>query len=164
MTTLDAGILILIGLAGIACYRTGFTRAGWGIFVISIGIFIAAHWWTPLAAVLGRFITNPTWAKWVSLVAIAGGVALLMDSLFERIHRIFETGILGWVNALLGFCFGAVSAGVAIAFALIALSSYAGEGFKREIAASRLAPHLAAIGHHVWETSKTEVQKRIDTE
>ena len=39
MTKLDIGILILVGLSGISCFRVGFTRSVWGVFVIGVGFF-----------------------------------------------------------------------------------------------------------------------------
>ena len=146
MTKLDIGILILVGLAGISCYRAGFTRSVWGIFVIGVGFFTACQFWGQLAIVIQKLIENPSWAKWLSIVVIVLGVSILVDSLFERIQRILEKGVLGWVNHLLGLGVGIVSGGLIIAFALILLNAYGPDGFKNEIANSRLAPHLTVEG------------------
>ena len=164
MTKLDIGILILVGLAGISCCRAGFTRSVWGVFVIGAGFFVACQFWHQLAAFLQKLIVNPTWTKWLSIVAIVLVVSILIDSLFERVQRILEKGVLGWVNRLLGFCFGVASGGVVIAFALILLNMYGGDGFKEEIENSRFAPQLIDVGHRVWAVSKDHVQKQLDTE
>ena len=164
MTKLDIGILILVGLAGVSCCRAGFTRSVWGVFVIGAGFFVACQFWHQLAAFLQKFIANPTWAKWLSIVAIVLVVSILIDSLFERIQRILEKGVLGWVNRLLGLCFGVASGGVIIAFALILLNMYGGEGFKKEIENSRFALQLIDVGHRVWAVSKDHVQRQLDTE
>ncbi|MCG9134076.1 CvpA family protein [Candidatus Poribacteria bacterium] len=164
MTKLDIGILILVGLAGVSCCRAGFTRSVWGVFVIGAGFFVACQFWHQLAAFLQKFIANPTWTKWLSIVAIVLVVSILIDSLFERIQRILEKGVLGWANRLLGLCFGIASGGVVIAFALILLNMYGGEGFKKEIENSRFAPQLIDVGHHVWAVSKDHVQRQLDTE
>ena len=116
MTKLDIGILILVGLAGISCYRAGFTRSVWSIFVIGIGFFTACQFWGQLAIVVQKLVANPSWAKWLSIVAIVLVVSILVDSLFERIQRILEKGVLGWVNHLLGLGFGIASGGLIIAF------------------------------------------------
>ena len=164
MTKLDIGILILVGLAGISCCRAGFTRSVWGVFVIGAGFFVACQFWHQLAAFLQKLIANPTWTKWLSIVAIVLVVSVLIDSLFERIQRILEKGVLGWVNRLLGLCFGVASGGVVIAFALILLNMYGGDGFKKEIENSRFAPQLIDVGHRVWAVSKDHVQRQLDTE
>ncbi len=164
MTKLDIGILILVGLAGISCCRAGFTRSVWGVFVIGAGFFVACQFWHQLAAFLQKLITNPTWTKWLSIVAIVLVVSILIDSLFERIQRILEKGVLGWANRLLGLCFGVASGGVVIAFALILLNMYGGDGFKKEIENSRFAPQLIDVGHRVWTVSKDHVQRQLDTE
>lgn len=164
MTKLDIGILILIGLAGISCYRAGFTRSAWGIFVIGIGFFAACQFWTHLAGVLQSMVPNPTWAKWMSIVAIVLGVSILVDLLFERIQRILETGVLGWVNSVIGLCFGVASGGLAVAFLLILLNGYGGDALKAEIANSRFAPYLTDVGHRVWAVSKTHLQEQLGSE
>ena len=164
MTKLDIGILILVGLAGVSCCRAGFTRSVWGVFVIGAGFFVACQFWPQLAAFLQKLIADPTWTKWLSIVAIVLVVSILIDSLFERIQRILEKGVLGWANRLLGLCFGVASGGVVIAFALILLNMYAGDGFKKEIENSRFAPQLIDVGHRVWAVSKDHVQRQLDTE
>ncbi len=164
MTKLDIGILILVGLAGISCYRAGFTRSVWGIFAIGIGFFTACQFWGQFAMVVQKLVANPSWAKWMSIVAIVLIVAILMDSFFERIQRILERGVLGWVNHLLGLGFGIVSGGLVIAFALILLSTHGPEGFRNEMANSRFTPYLTDVGNRVWAVSKEHVQKQLDTE
>lgn len=164
MTKLDIGILILVGLSGISCFRVGFTRSVWGIFVIGVGFFMASQLWHHLATLLQKFIADPNWAKWLSIVAIVLVVSILVDSLCERIQRILEKGVLGWANRLLGICFGIVSGGLAIAFALILLNAYGGDGFKNEIANSRFASQLMDVGNHVWAVSKDHVQRQLDSE
>ena len=164
MTKLDIGILILVGLAGASCYRAGFTRSVWGVFVIGLGFFAACQFWQQLAAFLQKIIANPNWTKWLSIVAIVLVISILVDSLFERIQRILEKGVLGWVNRLLGLCFGIASGGLVIACALILLNAYGGNGFRSEIENSRFAPQLIDIGNHVWAVSKEHVQRQLDTE
>ena len=164
MTKLDIAILILVGLAGVSCYRAGFTRSVWGVFAIGLGFFIACQFWHPLAAFLQKFIATPNWAKWLSIAVLVLAVSILIDLLFERIQRILEKGVLGWANRLLGLCFGIVSGGIVIAFALILLKTYSGDGFKSEIENSRFAPQLIDVGHRVWAISKDHVQRQLHTE
>lgn len=164
MTKIDIGILILVGLAGVSCCRAGFTRSVWGVFVIGLGFFIACQFWGQLATFVQKFVPNPAWAKWISIVVIILAVSILIDSLFERIQRILEKGVLGWVNRLLGLGFGIASGGLVIAAALILFNMYGGDGFKNEIENSRLAPQLIDIGNDVWAVSKEQVQKQLGTE
>ena len=125
---------------------------------------MACQFWHQLAAFLQKLIANPTWTKWMSIIAIVLGVAILLDSLFERIQRIFEKGVLGWANRLLGLGFGIASGGLLIAAALILLNTYSGEGFKKEIENSYLAPQLMDIGNSVWAVGKEHLQKQLNTE
>ena len=136
----------------------------WGVFVIGLGFFIACQFWGQFAVFLQKFVPDPTWAKWLSIVVIVIAASILVDSLFERIQRILEKGVLGWVNRLLGLGFGIASGGLVIAAALILLNIYGGDGLKNEIANSRFAPQLMDIGNSVWAVSKEQVQKQLDTE
>ena len=163
MTKLDIGILILVALAGLSCYRAGFTRSAWGIFALGAGFATAYQFWPSLARFIQKFIENPTFAKWISIVALIIVTSIIVDTLFERLQRIIEKGVLGWLNRLLGLCFGIASGGLLIAFALILLNTYAGDGFKNEIANSRIAPRLLDTGNYVWAVSKQHVQKQIDS-
>ena len=163
MTKLDIGILILVALAGLSCYRAGFTRSAWGIFALGAGFATACQFWPSLARFIQKFIENPTFAKWASIVALIVVTSIIVDTLFERIQRIIEKGVLGWLNRLLGLCLGIASGGLLIAFALILLNTYAGDGFKNEIANSRFAPQLLDIGNRVWAVSKQHVQKQLDS-
>ncbi len=164
MTKLDIAILILIGLAGLSCYRAGFTRSVWGLFSLGTGFWTASYFSPKLAPYLQRFIENPDAAKWLSIVALVIVTAILVDILFERIRRIFEEGVLGWLNRLLGIGFGIASSVILIAFALILLKMHGGETFKTEIENSRFAPRLVELGHRVWTASEEQVRKQLETD
>ena len=164
MTKLDIGILILVALAGLSCFRAGFTRSVWGVFALGAGCFTASYFWPSLATLVQKFIGNPTFAKWLSIVALIIFTAIIIDTLFERIQRVIEKGVLGWLNRLLGLGFGVASCGLLIAFALILLDTYGSDGFKTEIANSRFAPQLMDIGNHVWTVSKEQIQRQLEIE
>ena len=164
MTKLDIGILILVALAGLSCYRAGFTRSAWGIFALGTGFTTACQFWPSLATVIQSIIENPTFAKWASIVILIILISIIVDTLFERIQQVIEKGVLGWLNRLLGLCFGIASGGLLLAFALILLNNYASDGFKGEITNSRFAPQLLDLGNHVWAVSKQHIQKQLDTE
>ena len=125
---------------------------------------MASQLWHHMATHLQKFIIDPNWAKWLSIIAIVLVVSILVDSLCERIQRILEKGVLGWANRLLGICFGIASGGLVIAFVLILLNAYGGDSFKNEIANSRFASRLMDVGNHVWTVSKDHVQRQLDSE
>jgi len=167
MTKLDLIILILVASAGLGCYRSGFTRSVWGVFALGAGCFTASHFWPPFATLVQKFIENPTFAKWLSIVALIIFTAIIIDIFFERIQRIIEKGVLGWLNRLLGLGFGIASCGLLIAFALILLNTYGrfrSDEFKTEIANSRFAPQLMDMGNHVWTVSKARIQRQLESE
>lgn len=164
MTKLDIGILILVALAGLSCYRVGFTRSVWGVFALGTGCFAASHFWPSLAPLIQKFIEKPPFAKWLSIIALIIFTAIIIDTLFERIQRVIEKGVLGWLNRMLGLGFGIASCGLLIAFTLILLNTYGSDGLKTEIANSRFAPQLMDIGNHVWTVSKEQIQRQLESE
>ncbi len=158
MTKLDIAILILVGLAGVSCYRAGFTQSVWGLFVIGVSLFAASHFGHHLRHLVQKFIADPAWAHWLSVAVVGIIVAIIVNSLFEQVEAILKRGVLGWANDLLGLCFGIASAAVFIGFLLMVLSTYGSDAVKNEIANSQLAPRLTTIGHRVWAVSQQQVQ------
>ncbi len=150
MSKLDIGILILIGLAGLSCYRIGFTQSVWGIVSLGAGFCSANLFWRELVFYVQRLVDNPQVAKWLSIIVLIILTAILTELLFRQLQRIFETGVLGWLNRLFGLGFGIISSAILIAYALILLNMYATDSFRNEIANSTLAPQLMDIGRRLW--------------
>ena len=118
MTKLDIVILIIVGIAGFSCYKAGFTRSVWGAFAIGAGLIVASQFWQELAFLIQKFIVHEEIAKWISILALIIITSIVTDMIFERIHRIFEKGILGWLNSLLGLGIGIASSVLIIALLL----------------------------------------------
>ena len=102
MANLDIAIVVLVGLGSLSCFRAGFTRSVWGIAAMSAGVFAASQLWQELAPILQRFIKHSGVAKWASIVAIAAGVSIVMDMIFERLQKVMSRGILGWLDNIVG--------------------------------------------------------------
>ena len=164
MTKLDIAILIIVGLAGFSCYKAGFTRSIWGVFAVGAGLVIASQFWQHLAPVIQKIIPNEGIAKWISIIALVIITSIVADMIFERIHRIFEKGILGWLNSLLGLGIGIASSVLIIALLLTFLNPYMGDFFKDEIDNSLFASHLMEFGEEVWAFGKENVKKHLDPE
>ena len=164
MTKLDIVILIIIGIAGFSCYKAGFTRSVWGAFAIGAGLIVASQFWQELAFLIQKFIAHEEIAKWISILALIIITSIVTDMIFERIHRIFEKGILGWLNSLLGLGIGIASSVLIIALLLTFLNPYMGDFFKGEIDNSLFASHLMEFGEEVWAFGKENVKKHLDPE
>ena len=164
MTILDFAILIIVGIAGFSCYKAGFTRSIWGVFAVGLGLVVASQFWQHLAPAIQKIITNEDIAKWISIVVLVVITAIVTDILFERIHRIFEQGILGWLNSSLGLAIGIASSVLIIALLLHFLTPYMNDFFKNEIKNSLFASRLMDLGEEVWIFGKENVKKHLETE
>ena len=161
MGKLDIIILILVGLGGWSCFRAGFTRSVWGLAAVSAGLFAASHLWQEVSPLLGRFIAHQSFTKWVSIIAIAVGVSILADMVFDRLQTVMDRGILGWVNSVVGAAFGGASSGILLGFLFLLLSHYGGDGLHNAIDESRFAPRLVELAHQVFDLGKDAVQRQV---
>lgn len=164
MTILDIVILIIVGIAGFSCYKAGFTRSVWGVFAIGAGLIVASQLWQLLAIPIQKFIPNENVAKWISVIILIIFISIVTDTIFERIHQIFEKGILGWLNSLLGLAIGIASSVLIIALLLHFLKPYLSDFFKDEINNSLFASRLTELGNEVWAFGKENVKKHLETE
>lgn len=164
MTILDIVILIIVGIAGFSCYKAGFTRSVWGIFAIGAGLIVASQLWQLLAIPIQKLFPNEQVAKWISVIVLIVITSIVTDMVFERIHQIFEKGILGWLNSLLGLAIGIASSVLIIALLLHFLNPYLSDFFKDGIENSLLASRLMELGDEVWAFGKENVKKHLETE
>ena len=164
MTILDFAILIIVGLAGFSCYRVGFTRSIWGVFALGTGLVIANQTWQYLALFIGKVIPNDNISKWISILVLIIIVTILTDTIFDRIHKVFEEGILGWLNSLLGLAIGIGTSVLIISLLLHFINPQHIEFLKDGVENSLLASHLMEIGEEVWFFGKENVRKHLETE
>ena len=162
MTKLDIAIIVLVTLGGVKCFRAGFTRSVWGIAAISAGLFIASQLWRDLAPLLGRWIEDAETAKWVSVVAITLAVSILIDIVFGRIQEVLDSGVLGWINSLVGGMFGIIVSCVLLATALVLANRYGGESIQTIINNSRFGPSLLEIGFQIFDFGREAIKEQPD--
>lgn len=162
MSKLDIAILILVGIAGFSCYRAGFTRSIWGVFAIGAGLVIASQFWQSLSILVQKVIASESVSKWISIIVLLVITSIVIDTLFERIQRLFEKGILGWLNSVLGLGIGIFTSGLIIAVLLSLLNPYMSEFFVNEIENSLFTERLMDFGGEVWVFSKENIKKHLD--
>ena len=164
MSIVDIIILILVGLAGFSCYRVGFTRSIWGVFALGTGVVIASQGWEELAYLVEKVIPQEDIAKWVSIVALILIISIIVDLIFSRIHRLFEEGILGWLNSLIGLCIGVASSIIILSIILHILYPHISPSFANQIENSLFTSHMLELGEEVWTFGKENVKKHLETE
>lgn len=164
MSIIDIVILIIVGLAGFSCYRVGFTRSIWGVFALGAGVVVASQGWEELAYLVEKVIPQEDVAKWVSIVALILITSIIVDLIFGRIHRLFEEGILGWLNSLIGLCIGVASSVIILSILLYILYPHISDSFANQIDNSLYSSHLLDLGEEVWAFGKENVKRHLNSE
>ena len=164
MSIIDIIILILVGLAGFSCYRVGFTRSIWGVFALGTGVVVASQGWQELAYFVEKVIPHDDIAKWVSILALILITSIVVDLIFGRIHKLFEEGILGWLNSLIGLCIGIASSIIILSIILHIMYPHINESFRNLIENSLFSSHLLEFGGEVWAFGKENVKRHLESE
>ena len=153
---------MLATLGGVKCFRAGFTRSVWGIAAISAGLFTANQLWGGLAPILGNWIENQGAVKWVSVIVITLVVSIIIDIVFGRVQEILDTGVLGWINSLVGGAFGVAASCVLLAIAFMLANRYGDESIQTIIKNSRFGPSLLEIGIQIFDFGKEAIKEQAD--
>jgi len=153
---------VLVTLGGVKCFRAGFTRSVWGIAAISAGFFVANQVWQVIAPIVQHWIEDPGAVKWVSVVVITLAVSIIIDIVFGRIQEVLDTGVLGWVNSLVGGAFGVIASCVLLSIAFMLANRYGDESIQTIINNSRFGPSLMEIGNEIFNLGKEVIEEQAD--
>ena len=153
---------MLVTLGGVKCFQAGFTRSVWGIAAISAGLFIANQLWGVLAPIMGHWIEDPGAVKWVSVIVITLVVSIIIDIVFGRVQEILDTGVLGWINSLVGGAFGVAASCVLLAIAFMLANRYGDESIQTIINNSRFGPSLLEIGNQIFDFGKEAIKEQTE--
>lgn len=154
---------MLVTLGGVKCFRAGFTRSVWGIAAISAGLFIANQLWQAIAPILGHWIEDPGTVKWVSVIVITLAASIIIDIVFGRVQEVLDTGVLGWINSLVGGAFGVVASCVILAIAFMLANQYGDESIHTIINNSRFGPSLLEIGFQIFDFGREAIREQADS-
>ena len=162
MAKLDIAIIVLVTLGGVKCFRAGFTRSVWGIAAISAGLFTANQLWGALAPILEHWIEDRGTVKWVSVIVITLVVSIVIDIVFGRVQEVLDTGVLGWINSLVGGAFGVAASCVLLSIAFMLANRYGDESIQTIIKNSRFGPSLLEIGIQIFDFGKEAIKEQAD--
>ena len=153
---------MLVTVGGVKCFRAGFTRSVWGIAAISAGLFTANQLWQALAPILQHWIDDRGTVKWVSVIVITLVVSIVIDIVFGRVQEVLDSGVLGWINSLVGGAFGVVASSVLLAIAFMLANRYGDESIQTIINNSRFGPSLLEIGIQIFNFGKEAIKEQAD--
>jgi membrane protein required for colicin V production len=139
MNWLDIVIIVIAGLFAMMGLWKGAIRAAFGIAGLIGGIVLAGRYYQTLALLLSP--GGATWAK-IAAYAIILIVILIVASVIGWIvAKLVHITLLGWVDRLLGFIFGA-AVGCMLCVAALAIVSKYLPGTEGTIAQSTVARFL----------------------
>jgi membrane protein required for colicin V production len=119
---LDIVLAILILGAVILGFVKGLVRELLGFVVVIAGIVLAARWYQPVAAVVGKVVKNEAVANFLGFILVFLGVFLAGAILTGLLTKVMK-GTLGFFNHFLGGLVGLVEGvlvGGALVFGLLA--------------------------------------------
>ena len=123
---------------------------------------MASQLWGHAAPVLGRWIEHEGTAKWVSVIAITLAVSIVIDIVFGRIQEVLDSGVLGWINSLVGGAFGIIVSCILLATVLMLAHRYGGESIQTIIHNSRFGPSLLEIGFEIFDFGREAIKEQAD--
>ena len=153
---------MLATLGGVKCFQAGFTRSVWGIAAISAGLFTANQLWGVLAPIMGHWIEDQGAVKWASVIVITLVVSIVIDIVFGRVQEVLDTGVLGWINSLVGGAFGVAASCVLLAIAFMLANRYGDESIQTIINNSRFGPSLLEIGNQIFDFGKEAIKEQTE--
>lgn len=165
MTALDGLVLILVGGGAVRGAFRGFTYeaatlAAWVIGVVALTLFF-----TPVAAWIADGFASPGFAAVLAFAILFGGTVLVLRYVGRRVGIGVRQSIIGPVDRVLGFGFGALKGLVAVTLIFLLANLVTGIAYGEErpgwIANAQSFPLLNASGRAIvdfveWRTGGEE--------
>ena len=178
LTVLDVVVLVLVGVGALLGGMRGFVTEVLSLFAWVAAIFALKAGAAPLGLVLGHYVGNGRAAALLSLVLVFGIVFFIGKLLAGAIGRRTRQSILGPLDRVLGFGFGAlkglIGATLIFLFASVATDTFYGPGSERPEwmrtsrtfpllnASSRAVVDLVAMRRAGWRATTDEAANTAD--
>jgi len=122
MNGLDIVIIVIILLFGLAGLWKGAIRAAFSIAGLIGGIALAGRHYQALASIL--FPNGTIWPGIAAYVIILVATLLIANVVGWLVARLIHVTMIGWVDRIVGFVFGASVGGMLCAAVLAIVSKY----------------------------------------
>lgn len=132
MTAFDLLVLVIVGVAAIGGFLRGFVQEVFSLAAWILAVFAIHYLHTPLTEALLEYIDAPLATPILAFALLLLIPYAAMKLIAGRISEASKSSILGPIDRVLGFGFGALKGAVivAIAFALLVLGFDANWGYK----------------------------------
>lgn len=127
LSTLDAVVLVVLGIATVRGIFIGLIREGFSIATLGGGLLAVRYGIEPLAGWIERLSdgdVGPTAATWIAGAAIAITAIALLGSLGKLLRRGVHAVGLGWADRIAGGFIGAAE-GALVAAVLLVVATWA---------------------------------------
>jgi len=151
MTAFDIIVLTLLAGGAILGFKNGFVHAAISLIAWIAGIFALRLFHAPVTAMLKEPVGNDSGAAALALIGLYLGVYLLGKLIASALGRRTRKSLLGPIDRVLGFGFGALKGLIAATLAYLLITMvhdiiWPGEGQPEWITQGRTFPLLNASG------------------
>ena len=151
MTAFDIIVLTLLAGGAILGFKNGFVHAAVSLIAWIAGIFALRLFHAPVTALLKEPVGNDSGAAALALIGLYLGVYMLGKLIAHALRTRTRKSVLGPIDRVLGFGFGALKGLIAATLAYLLITMvhdiiWPGEGQPQWIAESRTFPLLNASG------------------
>lgn len=160
MNLLDLGIIILLGLVALRGYYRGLFQELAVLVGVVGGVVVAAHTYLRLAGLLGPWITDPNYARWVAFAVVFVVVYWLTRLVAHFIQRLLYHLYLDFFDRVLGGVFALAKGALLVGFGLMLV----GVVLPRDshlLKGSAAAPQLIALSRQSLELLPPDFKQRL---
>lgn len=125
MTAFDIMVLVIVGIAAIAGFLRGFVQEVLSLSAWIMAVLAIHYLHTDLTEIIYRYLGGPQVSAVLAFIILLLVPYIVMKLIAKRVGRASRTSVLGPIDRVLGFGFGAVKGIilVVLAYSLVMLAS-----------------------------------------
>ncbi|MBW1888959.1 MAG: CvpA family protein [Deltaproteobacteria bacterium] len=144
MTILDVLMIVIVGFCLIRGVFRGLIKEISSIIGVFAGYYAAYTYYTLLAKLLSKWLSDTGYVNILSFFIIFGVVFLAISILGVIIKYLLSISFLGWIDRICGAGFGLIKGILIAAILLVVLTAFLPKG-PPVVKKSFLAPHVAHV-------------------
>jgi membrane protein required for colicin V production len=139
---LDYLLVLILAVSLIQGVARGFSREIIGLAAVVLGILLGIWFYGSAGALFLPYVASPAIAKFLGFLIIFAGMQILGALAGFAAQKFFKAAGLGWLDRLLGFCFGALKALLIATALVLVLTAFPVKPLPDSVSNSRFAPHF----------------------
>ncbi len=162
MNILDISILVIILFCLIRGGFRGLIKEVSSIVGVFGGFYAAYTYYSHVVLYFSKWIKGLSYQNIVSFIIIFCMVYIIISLLGVLIRFLFRVAFLGWVDRLMGACFGVMKGVLIASILLMVLTSFLSKK-SMVIKQSKVSPHLVAVSAKLSEVIPDDMKKKFNT-